>query len=141
MCGFLISNVNFNNSIISNTLSHRGPDDTKYFKDENININFNRLSIIDLNKRSNQPMRKDDNLIIFNGEIYNYLELRDILKKRGYNFKTKSDTEVLLFSFLEWGKNCLDRFEGMFAFCIYDIKKKNYFCCKRQIWNKTFIYI
>ena len=82
MCGFIISNIGFETNLLSNILKHRGPDDTSLYSDKYVKILFNRLSIIDINPRSNQPFKKDENIIIFNGEIYNYLELRDILKKK-----------------------------------------------------------
>ncbi len=141
MCGFIISNIGFETNLLSNILKHRGPDDTSLYSDKYVKILFNRLSIIDINPRSNQPFKKDENIIIFNGEIYNYLELRNILKKKGYQFKTKSDTEVLLISYLEWGEDCLEKFEGMFAFCIYNLEKKSIFAARDRFGIKPlFIY-
>ena len=89
-------------------------------------IYFLRLSIIDLNNRSNQPFIKFNKILLFNGEIYNYLELKNELKKK-YSFSTKSDTEVLLTAYQEYGENFCERLEGMWSFVIVD-KEKNSFC-------------
>ena len=113
MCGFIISNLNFNKKNLSNSIQHRGPDSSGYYKDDFVNIVFNRLSIIDLNKRSDQPFRYKNFILAFNGEIYNYLEIKKELINFGYKFKTTSDTEVLLYSYIKWGKECLKKFEGI----------------------------
>ena len=104
-------------------ISHRGPDNTKMLNLGNNNyIGHNRLSIIDLTSDSNQPMfSKDKNyVIVYNGEIYNYVELKKELEKLGHVFYSTGDTEVLLKAFLEWGSKCLDRLNGMFAFVIHE---------------------
>ena len=131
MCGFF---GNFSNSskieinkfknIISN-LSHRGPDEESFFFDEMIQLGFRRLSIIDL-KHGSQPMiSSNKNLImVFNGEIYNYKEVREKLKEKGINIKTNSDSEVLLESYQFWGNKFLDKINGMFAIAIYNKKTK-----------------
>ena len=82
-----------------------------------------RLTIIDPSPLSNQPFERDDIILVFNGEIYNYIELSKILKSKGYNFKTKSDTEVLICSYLEWGLEFVSKLEGMWSFALYDLKK------------------
>jgi asparagine synthase (glutamine-hydrolysing) len=135
-------------------LRHRGPDDEGYIgvdlqqnivhslvgKDSSVSgqsidkfggsaqlfLGHRRLSIIDVSPAGHQPMAdKDENVwIVFNGEIYNYVELKQDLVKKGYSFRTSSDTEVLLYSYLEWGMECLEKFNGMWAFVIYD-KRKN----------------
>lgn len=111
---------------MADTLNHRGPDDSGYelFEEKNFQagLGFRRLSIIDLSALGHQPMFSEDkNLaIIFNGEIYNYREIRQELEKHGCRFKSHSDTEVILQSFKKWGKDCVRKFIGMFAFAIYD---------------------
>jgi len=122
--------------------SHRGPDHTDYFLDKGFSaIGHNRLSIIDLSESANQPFTDPENryFLTFNGEIYNYKELRSELKSK-YSFKTSSDTEVLLASFLTWGKNCLDKLNGMFAFAIWDNKNKILFAARDRFGVKPFYY-
>ncbi len=141
MCGFIITNIENNLNLTKKILNHRGPDNTGTYRDENITIVFNRLAIIDLNSRSNQPFIKNDFILTYNGEIYNYLEIKKKLKKKGYQFKTSSDTEVLINSYIEWGKDCLQYFEGMFAFCIFNRKKKTIFAARDKYGIKPlFIY-
>ena len=126
-------------------LSHRGPDDEGYWIDshfKNIGLAQRRLSIIDLTSAGHQPMFYDNkNLaIVFNGEIYNYLELRDELKSLGYKFKSQSDTEVILAAYKEWGIKCLERFNGMWAFALYDKKNKLIFSSRDRMGVKPFYY-
>ena len=129
---------------IQNTLDlmkNRGPDnqDYKHIKSKNgKNIYFlhSRLSIIDLDKRSNQPFLIEDYAIVFNGEIYNFIELRKELINKGIKFKTKSDTEVLLQSYIYYGKKCLDYFEGMWSFAIWDFKKNSIFIARDRFGEK-----
>jgi asparagine synthase (glutamine-hydrolysing) len=109
-----------------NLLKSRGPDfqsDSKYFFNKKYNINFlhTRLAILDLDKRANQPMIKNNVSLIFNGEIYNFLELKKYLKRRGVNFYTTSDTEVLLNSYIYFGKDFLEHLEGMWSLAICDL--------------------
>lgn len=103
-------------------IRHRGPDDEGLWSDKKIAMGFVRLSIIDLNHSANQPMTDDESryVITFNGEIYNYIEIREKLISKGHRFRTGSDTEVLLKSYIEWGKDSFPKFNGMFAFAIYD---------------------
>ena len=112
----------------SKHLRLRGPDDTSFFFNYKNNLFtgliHTRLSIIDLNKRSNQPFHFKNYVMVFNGEIYNYKELKKILISKGYKFKTDSDTEVLIKSFDYWKENSFNKFEGMWALAIYDKKKK-----------------
>ncbi len=140
MCGFVLSNFEFDFKKNSKVIRHRGPDQTGNYKDNYINILFNRLSIIDLNKRSDQPFRYKNYILVFNGEIYNYLELKEELVQAGYKFKTKSDTEVLLFSFIHWKEKCLKKLEGMFAFCVYDILRKTIFVARDRFGIKPIFY-
>ena len=144
MCGIWVS-MNFNNITKKHLscISHRGPDSTKLVEvDRGVFFGFNRLSIIDLNERSDQPMFSNDKrfIIVFNGEIYNYKELRIELHKLGHTFTTKSDTEVLLRSFLQWGEECLQRLNGMFAFAIWDRRKKELFAARDRLGIKPFYY-
>jgi len=144
MCGIWFSS-GFSN--ISNKqleiVSHRGPDYCNMIKISNsIAIGHNRLSIIDLNPRSNQPMfSKDKNhIIVFNGEIYNYLELRDELEKLGHVFYSTGDTEVLLHSYLQWGKNCLHKFNGMFVFLIFEKSTNKIFVARDRFGIKPIYF-
>ena len=110
---------------MTNCLAHRGPDGKGFFIYKNFGLGHRRLSIIDLSKNSNQPMISEDKnwVISYNGEIYNFKEIREDLKKRGYSFISSGDTEVILKSFIEWGEGCLQKFNGMFAICIFNKKK------------------
>jgi asparagine synthase (glutamine-hydrolysing) len=124
------------------TMKHRGPDDEGVFLEENVGLGFVRLSIIDLSSAGHQPMFSHDEkyVIVYNGEIYNYLELRDELKSLGHIFKTNSDTEVLLTSYIEWGEECLHRFNGMWAFVIYDRINKSMYASRDRYGIKPFYY-
>lgn len=103
-------------------MQHRGPDDEGVFVENNVGLGFVRLSIIDLSSGGHQPKFSGDRryVVVFNGEIYNYIELREELKKKGIEFNTKTDTEVLLNAYIYWGEDCLNLFNGMWAFVIYD---------------------
>ena len=107
---------------MNKALSHRGPDDSGVYIGENLGLGHTRLSIIDLSELGHQPMHFNEHLIIFNGEIYNFLDLKSRLIKLGHSFKSNSDTEVLLHCFLEYGEKCFDLIEGMFAFFILNKK-------------------
>lgn len=111
-----------------NVLTHRGPDAGNYFLKEyddfQIGLGHRRLSIIDLEATANQPMIFEDWVIVFNGEIYNYAEIKKELLSKGRLFKTNSDTEVILQAFDEWGENCVNHFIGMFAFILFNREKK-----------------
>lgn len=121
--------------------SHRGPDGTGIFVDDSISLGHNRLSIIDLSEAANQPMVSEDgnNIIIFNGEIYNFRELKEELKS-SYGFKTKSDTEVILAAYQRWGEGCVNRLNGIFSFAIWDKRKKELFCARDHAGVKPFYY-
>jgi len=123
-------------------MKHRGPDDEGVFIKGNVGLGFVRLSIIDLSSAGNQPMFSDDNryVMVFNGEIYNYIEIRAELQKKGYRFKTQTDSEVLLTSYIEWGEACLHKFNGMWAFCIYDTLEKHLFFARDRYGVKPFYY-
>ena len=106
-------------------------------------MGHSRLAIIDLNKSANQPMMDSSQRfeICFNGEIYNYRELKNQQEKRGVLFKTKSDTEVILESYKLWKEDCLKKFEGMFAFAIWDKKLEQLFIARDRIGEKPLFYI
>ncbi len=140
MCGFIITNNRIKVNNYKNLLEHRGPDQFGFYDGDSLKILFNRLAIIDLSKRSNQPFKFKNFLIVFNGEIYNYIELKKELEKVGYKFKTSSDTEVLLYSYLFWGKRSLQKLEGMFAFAVYDTKNKKIFIARDRFGIKPLFY-
>lgn len=127
---------------MNDKLKHRGPDGEGYFIDRNIGFGHRRLKIIDLSDNANQPMFNEDNKIclIYNGEIYNYIELRKELKKAGHIFKTESDTEIIIHAYEEWGHKCLNRFNGMWAFALWDNKKKELFCARDRFGIKPFYF-
>lgn len=121
---------------------HRGPDSQQYqILDDQVVFGHNRLAIIDLSESANQPFFSNDKCfcIVFNGEIYNYLELKDELKS-DYNFNTNSDTEVLLAAFIHWGEDMLNRLIGMFAFAIYDLQEKKIFLARDRFGVKPLYY-
>ena len=126
---------------MNDMLIHRGPDDEGFFVDDHVALGHRRLSIID-KAGGHQPMGTPDGMvhIVFNGEIYNFLEIRNILEKRGIKFKTSSDTEVLLNSYLCQGYQCVDAFEGMFAFSIWDRKRCVLFAARDRMGKKPFYY-
>ena len=105
---------------MARAMVHRGPDGQGVWHDDNVGLAFRRLAIIDLNERSNQPLHHNDLHLVFNGEIYNYVELRNELCGLGHRFVTEGDAEVLLHSWAQWGEAALDRLNGMFALAIWD---------------------
>lgn len=146
MCGF-VGYVNKekdktnNIKAMNDLIAHRGPDSEGYYTDDTIALGFRRLSIIDLNSGS-QPIYNEDKskVIIFNGEIYNYQILREELIEKGYKFSTKTDTEVILHGYEEYGENILDKLRGMFAFVIYDMNIKEMFAARDFYGIKPFYY-
>ena len=143
ICGFTGQNVDRGQVLtdMMNRIIHRGPDGAGQYMDDEIAMGFRRLSIIDL-EGGDQPMRTEDGrlVITFNGEIYNYRELREELKGRGHSFRTRSDTEVLLHGYSEYGVKILDRLRGMFAFVIWDTRKKKLFAARDMFGIKPFYY-
>ena len=124
------------------TQKHRGPDFMDYYCEENkIALGHNRLSIIDLSSNANQPFTSDcgNYVLTFNGEIYNYIELRNELQSK-YHFRTQSDTEVLLNAYKEWGENCLEKFNGMFSFAIWNKNEQLLFAARDRFGVKPFYY-
>ena len=126
---------------MTDCIAHRGPDDSGYFKDKNVSFGFRRLSIIDV-AHGHQPMKSKDKryVIVFNGEIYNFKKIKKELIGLGYTFETNCDTEVIIYAFDLWGKNCVNRFHGMFAFVIYDTKLNNIFIARDRLGIKPFYY-
>ena len=120
------------------SLAHRGPDDAGVFVDDHVALGQRRLSILDLSPNGHQPMASTNNrfLIVFNGEVYNYRSIRGQLIDRGYDFVSDTDTEVLLNAYIEWGRDCLDRLNGMFAFAIYDREQKSVFIARDRLGIK-----
>ncbi len=127
---------------IHRTMHHRGPDDRADLQDGNILLAFNRLSILDLSQAGRQPMTDDrgDIRIVFNGEIFNYIELRRDLRDRGYTFRTGTDTEVILCAYEEYGVDCLSHFNGMWAFVIHDRRDNSLFCSRDRFGIKPLYY-
>ena len=121
-------------------IRHRGPDGQGYFCLQNMGIANCRLAIIDLKKRSDQPLRYKNYYITFNGAIYNYPELKKELQSLGHSFQTASDTEVVLAAYDEWGKECVLKFNGMWAFAIYDPYRNRLFCSRDRFGIKPFYY-
>jgi len=125
-------------------MEHRGPDDKGIWWSDNnqVGLGHRRLSIIDLSTSGKQPMENFSRnfVIVFNGEIYNYKELRNFLIKKGYHFNSFTDTEVILNAYQEWGTECLTRLIGMFAFTIYDKIKQIMFCARDRAGEKPFFY-
>src|SRR5436190_8026204 len=126
---------------MTDSLSHRGPDGEGFYIHRNIGLGHRRLSIIDLHT-GNQPMFSEDGLIaiVFNGEIYNYIELREELKSLGHKFRTNSDTEVIIEAYKRWGSDCQDKFNGMWAFALWDNQKQQLFLSRDRIGEKPLYY-
>lgn len=125
------------------SMAHRGPDNLAKKKiDDNTILGHIRLSIIDLDERSNQPFsdESDNYCLVFNGEIFNYVEIKEDLINLGHEFITSSDTEVLLRSYIEWGYECVKKFNGMWAFALYDKKNDRVFCSRDRFGIKPFNY-
>ncbi|MDI9616232.1 MAG: asparagine synthase (glutamine-hydrolyzing) [Methanothrix sp.] len=141
ICGFtwndqeLISKMN-------HAIKHRGPDDAGTYIDELVSLGHCRLSIIDLSSAGHQPMPNEDESmwIVYNGEIYNFVELRSILVSAGHKFRSKTDTEVVLHSYEEWGPYCVEKFNGMWAFAIYNKAKKELFLSRDRFGVKPLYY-
>ncbi len=148
MCGF----VGFMNTpqvqkpgpvieAMADRIVHRGPDDAHYYEDKDISLGFRRLSIIDL-EGGRQPILNEDQskVLVFNGEIYNYQELREDLLKRGHRFTTRADSETILHGYEEYGAEILQKLRGMFAFVIWDKKQKKLFGARDIFGIKPFYY-
>jgi asparagine synthase (glutamine-hydrolysing) len=129
---------------MNDTIAHRGPDDAgmEWFADSSSGLAHRRLSIIDLSPAGHQPMCSEsgDLWIVFNGEIYNYKELGAELAAKGVRFRSQSDTEILLYAYQYWGEDCLHKLNGMFAFAIYDSRKRELFAARDHLGIKPFYY-
>ncbi len=127
---------------MSDILSHRGPDgEAQWINDEgNTGFAMRRLAILDLSNAGNQPMHYQHCTLVFNGEIYNYVELKKTLQQKGYTFKGESDTEVLAAMYACYGKECLQYLDGMFAFAVWDQKEKYFFAARDRFGEKPFFY-
>lgn len=149
MCGVagIISDKNpeFNRErvqLMLNSLIHRGPDDEGIWQAEQVTLGHRRLSIIDLSKAGHQPMVNQSGYfcLTYNGEIYNYLELREELQKSGYEFQSHSDSEVILYAYEQWGADCVKRFNGMWAFAIWNTETRELFASRDRSGIKPFYY-
>ena len=149
MCG-ISGIINKNNKSVEESLihqmteiiAHRGPDSSGSYLYKNIAFGHRRLSILDLSSSGHQPMKYLDDLVItYNGEIYNFIEIREELIQKGYIFDSNSDTEVILKAYHCWGKTCVNYFNGMWSFSILDIKQKIIFCSRDRFGVKPFYYI
>ncbi len=131
-----------NVQLMMNTLQHRGPNGEGKWQSDDSKVAFGhrRLSILDLSNKSSQPLHYLHYTIIFNGEIYNYIELKNELQQHGYNFSTSSDTEVIPAAFNHWGKDCLNHFDGMFAFALHDNNTKEVFIARDRFGEKPLYY-
>ena len=119
-------------------IAHRGPDDRGIWMDNICGLAHRRLSILDLSNAGRQPMMSENQrfYIIFNGEVYNFVELRNELRLKGYHFCSDTDTEVVLYAYIEWGENCLNKFNGMWAFAVYDRFEKKVFLARDRFGIK-----
>ncbi|WP_066164480.1 asparagine synthase (glutamine-hydrolyzing) [Aliarcobacter cryaerophilus] len=148
MCG--ISGIIYKNALkvdkneiqkINDLISHRGPDDEGFYFEKNFAFGHRRLSILDLSSDGHQPMHYLDRYVItYNGEVYNYLEIKEELIKAGYSFISHTDTEVILASYDKWKEDCVNRFNGMWAFAIYDKQEDKIFCSRDRFGVKPFYY-
>src|SRR5216684_7461822 len=124
-------------------MAHRGPDDDGFYSDPDVALGFQRLAIIDLSPGGHQPMQSADGRfwMVFNGEIYNYLELAQELREEGVPLRTSSDSEVLLETYARVGKDVVHRLRGMFAFAIWDTVSRELFCARDPFGIKPFFYV
>jgi asparagine synthase (glutamine-hydrolysing) len=127
---------------MTDSIAHRGPDSEGFYIDSFIGLGHRRLAIIDLTPAGHQPMStlRNQHVITYNGEIYNYQELRIELEALGYRFRSRTDTEVVLYAYQEWGEKCLDRFNGMFAFAVWDKTKQELFLARDRYGIKPLYY-
>jgi asparagine synthase (glutamine-hydrolysing) len=142
VCG--IAGFNWKDSSAINamaeTLRHRGPDDRGVYLDTGVSLGHTRLAILDLSQKGHQPMHFENLTIVYNGEIYNFQEIRDELQSFGYKFTSGTDTEVILAAYHRWGGKCVERFNGMWAFCIYDRDKQTLFLSRDRFGIKPVYY-
>jgi asparagine synthase (glutamine-hydrolysing) len=146
IAGFFNSRLNKSEAlsgieVMLQSIAHRGPDARGTWWNDGLVFGHNRLSIIDLSHEADQPMHYHGNVMVFNGEVYNYLEIRKELQTKDYRFTTQSDTEVVMAAYLEWGTDCVNHFVGMWAFAIYDAKNNLVFASRDRFGIKPFYYI
>ncbi len=123
------------------SITHRGPEASNVFAEGPVSLGHNRLKIIDLSDQANQPFEYQDVVLVFNGEIYNYIEVRAELQKHGYQFRTAGDSEVICAAYKHYGEKCVDHFMGMWAFALWDKTQKKLFCSRDRFGIKPFYYI
>lgn len=147
MCGFvgtafLPQGASFDVDAGLRAIRHRGPDDSSVVRDGGTVLGFARLQILDLTLAGRQPMRSPDGRVslVFNGEIYNHHELRDELRKKGYVFRSRSDTEVIVHGYIEWGEGIVDRIDGMFAIAIWDARERKLLLARDRPGKKPLFY-
>jgi asparagine synthase (glutamine-hydrolysing) len=121
-------------------LAHRGPDGRGLFAEDGVCLGHLRLAILDLSDAGLQPMQDGELQLLHNGEIYNYLEVREELRAHGHRFSTGTDSEVILAAYREWGDRCVERFNGMWAFAIWDATRRTLFCSRDRLGVKPFYY-
>jgi len=149
MCG-IVGIFNLNGEPVSpvllrsmtDAIKHRGPDSEGFYVDSFVGLGHRRLSILDLSRSGHQPMVTEDKqfIITYNGEVYNFRELRAELENLGHSFRSRSDTEVVVKSYAQWGPNCLERFNGMFAFAIWDRTRQELFLARDRYGIKPLYY-
>lgn len=127
---------------MNHVIRHRGPDDSGFYADEKVTLGHTRLSIIDLSQAGHQPMTNEDASIwiTYNGEVYNAKELQKDLEQKGHIFKSSSDTEIIIHAYEEYGAECLNKFNGMWAFCIYDKNRSKFFLSRDRFGIKPLYY-
>ncbi len=148
MCGIAgIVNKDISNDVVvvdiklmTDIISHRGPDGEGCYIYKNLGLGHRRLAILDLSENGKQPMEFDDLIISFNGEIYNYIEIREELRKLGYQFVTETDTEVIIKAYQQWSEDCVLKFNGMWSFSIFDKKRNKLFISRDRFGIKPFYY-
>src|SRR4051812_47017938 len=126
---------------MTDRVAHRGPDAGGYYVNGSIGLGHRRLSIIDL-ATGDQPLGNEDGTVqvVFNGEIYNFADVRDELQARGHQFRTRSDTEIIVHGFEEWGEDCVTRFRGMFAFAVWDDRRRTLLLARDRLGVKPLYY-
>src|SRR5437870_5631539 len=127
---------------MAQAIAHRGPDGERFYTDGGLGLAHRHLRIIDLSDAAMQPMSNEDGTLwlIFNGEVYNYVELWPELEARGHRFRSRSDSEVILHAYEEWGVECLGRFNGMFAFALWDSTRRRLFLARDRVGVKPLYY-